>query len=249
MSLESYIKPSWDVPSHVQAVSTTRLNGFSSGQYESFNLGDHVSDVPESVTKNRRKLFEDLNLVNEPVWLKQVHSARVVEAIAANRFSEADASYSFAANQVCVVMTADCLPVLFYNHSNDAVAAAHAGWRGLASGVLLETLKLIGPGKITAWMGAAIGPENFEVGEEVLLAFKELDTRNEKSFLAIDGKPNKWLANIYQLARNQLEAHGVSEISGGEFCTYAQQDLFYSYRRDSQTGRMASLIWKTANPQ
>jgi len=240
---ERYIKANWTVPKDVHAYTTTRLGGWSQNQYSSFNLAMHVNEDVDIVKRNRQTLLTDLSLPSEPIWLEQIHGKQVVSACVKNLLSCADASYSFTKGQVCVVMTADCLPVVFYNKKNQAIAAAHAGWRGLAAGVLIETLKALGEGEIYAWMGPAIGADYFEVGEEVMDTFIDLDSRHSDAFIANKNVTNKWFANLYQLARQQLKQAGVKKVSGGEYCTYRDKERFYSYRRQHETGRMATLIW------
>lgn len=238
------IKPNWPAPRNIKAYSTTRSGGVSSGAYCSLNLGNHVNDLPENVLKNRALLKQHAQLPQEPAWLEQIHSIDVVtlegQPLENNR---ADAAYSKMANQVCTVMTADCLPVLFCSLEGDEVAAAHAGWRGLCDGVLEETVKhfTTPTSHIMAWLGPAIGPEQFEVGDDVRDAFLQHDSAADNAFNPY--KPGKYLANIYQLARQRLHALGITQIYGGDYCTFTDSERFFSYRRDKITGRMASLIW------
>ena len=234
------IRPDWPAPARVQAIMTTRSGGVSLPPWASFNLGDHVGDDPAHVAANRARLRE--HLPAEPGWLQQVHSARVVE-LGREQNPEADAAFTRARGRVCAVLTADCLPVLFCDRAGSVVAAAHAGWRGLANGVLEATVAAMGvaPGDILAWLGAAIGPQAFEVGEEVRAAFITQHPENAAAFVA--GAPGKWMADIYALARIRLGGAGVQSIHGGGRCTFDEAETFYSYRRDGVTGRMASLIW------
>jgi YfiH family protein len=220
---------------------TTREGGVSVAPWASLNLGDHVGDDPAHVAANRARLRQQLPA--EPGWLKQVHSVRVVE-LGRETHSEADASFTRQAAQVCTVLTADCLPVLFCDRAGSVVAAAHAGWRGLADGVLEATVAAmqVPPDEVLAWMGAAIGPQAFEVGDEVRQAFAGRHPEAAAAFLP-GSKPGKWLADIYRLARIRLNRIGVQAIYGGGRCTFSEPDRFYSYRRDGVTGRMASLIW------
>ncbi len=221
---------------------TTRTGGVSAAPWDSFNLGDHVGDDAASVVENRSRLRQ--HLPAEPVWLKQVHSATVVEA--GSGLIEADAVWTHQKRQVCAVLTADCLPVLFCDHAGSVVAAAHAGWRGLAHGVLENTVAAmqVPPGDVLAWMGAAIGPQAFEVGDDVRQAFIERHPEAAAAFVPHpSGVSGKWLADIDQLARIRLTHAGVHAIYGGGRCTFNEADTFYSYRRDGVTGRMASLIW------
>ena len=233
--------PAWPAPAGVHALQTLRGGGCSEAPWNSFNLGDHVGDLPEHVQSNRaalRRLLPD-----EPLWLQQVHGIVAVNAENCPVLSMADASFTHKANQVCAVMTADCLPVLFCDHAGTVVAAAHAGWRGLLDGVLEQTVASMGvaPSEILAWLGPAIGPACFEVGDEVRAAFVAKSADANKAFAT--HTPGKWLANIYQLARQRLNRLGVTEISGGDACTFSAPEHYFSYRRDGVTGRMASLIW------
>ncbi len=237
----SLIVPDWLVPPRVQSLMTTREGGVSGAPWASLNLGDHVGDDPVHVAANRARLRQQLP--TEPVWLKQVHRARVVE-LGGESNPEADASFTRKAGQVCAVLTADCLPVLFCDRAGSVVAAAHAGWRGLAEGVLEATVAAmqVPPGDVLAWMGAAIGPQTFEVGDEVRQAFVERHPEAADAFVP-QPTPGKWLADIYQLARIRLRHAGVQAVYGGGRCTFNEADSFYSYRRDGVTGRMAALVW------
>ena len=240
----SFLIPNWPAPVNVKALSTTRFQGVSVGAYASNNLALHVGDAAELVKQNRESLRLGADLPNKPAWLNQVHSNRVVAADVVNGKVDADASYSFTVGTVCVVMTADCLPVFFTNKNGSKVAAAHAGWRGLADGILENTLeKLTEPGEqIIAWLGPAIGPKYFEVGEEVYSAFVGQDKDAAHAFVNTKCS-GKWLADIYHLARLRLNKFGVVDIYGGDHCTYQNKQQFFSYRRDKVCGRMASLIW------
>ena len=241
--MPDWIIPEWPVPQSVRALSTTRTGGVSEGRWKSLNLGDHVEDDPAAVAENRRILAGKAALPSEPLWLQQVHGCAVADAAAGQEGCEADAAWSDSPGRVCAVMTADCLPVLFANRSGTRVAAAHAGWRGLAAGVLERTLGHFAdaPGEIVAWLGPAIGPGAFEVGDEVREAFVSIHADSQGAFTAT--QPGHWLADIYLLARTHLAAAGVSQVYGGEFCTYSDSTRFFSYRRDGVTGRMATLIW------
>lgn len=233
--------PDWPAPANVRAVQTLRSDGCSPPPWDSFNLGDHVGDDPERVAANRATLRALLPA--EPLWLKQVHGVAVVDAGAASPSLEADAALARQPGKVCVVMTADCLPVLFCDRAGTVVAAAHAGWRGLASGVLEATVRAMAvtPGELLAWLGPAIGPQAFEVGNEVRAVFLAHDPDAASAF--VPHGDGKWLADIYLLARQRLQAAGVGSISGGDYCTVSDADRFFSYRRDGVTGRQASLIW------
>lgn len=236
-----FIEPDWPAPGNVHALATTRAGGVSLPPYDSFNLGDHVGDKPSAVARNRELLRAFLP--SEPRWLKQVHGTVVAAADKLDGVAEADASVAFESGAVCAVLTADCLPVLFCDRQGTRVAAAHAGWRGLAAGVLEASVAAMqcDPADILAWLGPAIGPQAFEVGEEVRAAFVRDLPITASAF--VPGQPGKWLADIYALARLRLARAGVSRVFGGEYCTYTDAGRFYSYRRDKATGRMAALIW------
>lgn len=234
----------------VGAMSTTRKGGFSGGPFGDgaggggLNLGMHVDDEPGHVQRNRT-LLRSL-LPAEPAWLSQVHGVEVADAASVIGNPQADASIATVPGVVCVVQTADCLPVLFCDAAGRAVGAAHAGWRGLAGGVLertVERMRDAGAQDILAWLGPAIGPASFEVGQDVFDAFAARHSQNALAFSPITGHPGKYLANMYALARIALDAIDVAGISGGDFCTVMQPQHFYSYRREGKTGRMASLIW------
>jgi YfiH family protein len=235
------VLPDWPAPARVKGLMTTRAGGVSEAPWAGLNLGDHVGDNPEHVAANRARLRQQLP--GEPAWLRQVHSARVVE-VGREPTPEADASYTRQAGSVCAVLTADCLPVLFCDRAGSVVAAAHAGWRGLAGGVLEVTVAAmqVPPGEMLVWMGAAIGPQALEVGDEVRQAFVGQHPEASEAFVP-QPMPGKWLADIYHLARISLEHAGVQAIYGGGRCTYQETESFYSYRRDGVTGRMAALIW------
>ena len=244
---DAWIVPDWPAPARVRSLVTTRHGGVSSGEYASLNLGDHVGDDPRAVAENRRRVAACLPA--EPLWLNQVHGIRVLDSgsdAVNERAPEADAAFSRRSGVVCAAMTADCLPVLFCDRSGIVVAAAHAGWRGLHAGVLEQTVRAMEcPGEqLLAWLGPAIGPAAFEVGDEVLSAFLGAHKEAKAAFIA--HRPGKWLADIYLLARLALARAGVNAIYGGDYCTVRDADNFFSYRRDGATGRMASLIWLAA---
>ena len=236
-----WIIPDWPAPVAVRACVTTREGGVSVAPYASLNLGNHVGDAPAHVAQNRARVRAALPV--EPLWLRQTHGLQVADAVLAQVETEADASVARQPNRVCAVMTADCLPVLFCDQAGTVVGAAHAGWRGLADGILEQTVAamLVPSGQIMAWLGPAIGPDKFEVGEDVRAIFVADLSAASAAFKA--GKPGKWLADIYQLARLRLTRLGVHQVYGGGLCTYTDAARFYSYRRDGVTGRMASLIW------
>ena len=241
--MSDWIIPDWPAPTSVRALFTTRTGGFSQAPYASLNLGEHVGDDPALVAKNRAQLRESLHLPSEPMWLQQVHGCFVAESLSAENGSCADASTSAVAGEVCVVMTADCLPLLLCNRSGTRVAAVHAGWRGLADGVIEAAMaKFSEPGEeLLAWLGPAIGPKEFEVGGEVRERFIAENSADASAFVAIGS--DKWLADIYALARTRLQSANCGYIGGGEYCTVTESDRFFSYRRDGITGRMAALIW------
>jgi len=214
------------------------------GTYDSFNLALHVEDDAQKVEANRQQLVEQLNLPGEPLWLNQVHGHRAVNAAQfSNRLPNADASFSDQPNHVCAVMTADCLPVLICNLKGSKVAAAHAGWRGLADGVIENTVASLNesPHRLLVWLGPAIGPQAFEVGEEVRDVFVKELPATVGAFK--QNRSGHFLADIYKLARLRLKAMGIEAVYGGEYCTFTDAHHFYSYRRDGKTGRQASLIW------
>ncbi len=240
-----WLVPDWPAPPHIRAVSTTRSGGVSEGHWHGLNLATHVGDDPGHVAANRRLLLETLGLQHSPQWLNQVHGNQVCD-VPQDGDCEADAATTTTPGQACVVMTADCLPVLFTDAAGTRVAAAHAGWRGLAGGVLEASLETFeDPGKVLAWLGPAIGPESFEVGGEVRKAFVSQDAEARMAF--VQNRPGHWLADIYALARLRLSAAGVANIYGGGLCTYTDAERFYSFRREPITGRMASLIWMDAD--
>ncbi len=241
-----WITPSWPAPAHIRACSTTRAKGVSTGPYEGLNLGDAVGDEALAVAKNRQLLITTLALKQPPLWLSQQHGNRVVSASAHQPGIGADGCVSQCPDQVCVVLGADCLPVLLCDRAGTRVAAAHAGWRGLAAGILEATVSRldIKPDELLAWLGPAIGDQAYIVGEEVRAAFMAQDDAAVTAFRSAKG--SGWHADLYQLARQRLWASGVTSIHGGEHCTYRDSNRFYSFRRDGVSGRMASLIWITS---
>ena len=238
------IQPDWNAPGNIVACTTTRQGGYSQGKWASLNLANHVGDDPVMVSKNRTLLSESLQLPSEPVWLEQVHGCDVAMADSAIATPACDASFTQQPDVVCAVLTADCLPLLLCNEEGDRVAAVHAGWRGLSAGVIEQAVKQMAcPGEsVLAWLGPAIGPDVFEVGAEVREMFIGLEHQASNAFKE---HGDKWLCDIYQLARQRLANLGVSQIAGGDYCTYHDIERFYSYRRDGTTGRMASLIYIT----
>lgn len=244
-----FIFPEWDAPPNVGALSTTRHGGVSLAPYDDgvggggLNLGSHVGDRIQDVLHNRKLLRT--HVPARAAWLSQVHGTAVLDAARVTQGAQADASTATQGGIACAILTADCLPVLLCDRDGRVVGAAHAGWRGLANGILETTvlrMRNAGAGEIIAWLGPAIGPGQFEVGADVLAAFVDRQPQALDAFLAIDGRPGKYLADIYALARLRLQSAGVRSIHGGGLCTVSEQ-RFYSYRRDGVTGRMASLIW------
>ncbi len=236
------IAADWSAPDNVHAFTTTRTGGVSEGLYGSFNLASHVGDLPSAVTSNRQLLKASFKLPSEPCWLKQTHSNRVVDA---NCFDDidADAAWTSGKDTVCSVLTADCLPVFFSNKDGSRVAISHAGWRGLLDGVISATFTAtqIKPENCLVWLGPSIGPDAFEVGVEVVQSFTEKNNATRQCFKQKDEQ--HWLCDMYQLARIELGQLGVNQVFGGGLCTCTDKENFYSFRRDGNTGRMASLIW------
>lgn len=245
--IPDFIIPDWPQPTSVKSLFTTRQGGVSAGKFESLNLGLHVGDDPLAVRENRRRLGAQLPA--NPMWLNQVHGTDVfVVGRDADRGAPpiADAVVTTHSNRPCAVLVADCLPILFCDEAGTAVAAAHAGWRGLAAGVIERTVAAMPvlPRNLMAWLGPAIGPGAFEVGQDVVNAFCGTDVNADPAFTAIPQREGKFLADIFLLARQRLARAGVAKIYGGGFCTVTSTDQFFSYRRDGQTGRMAAVIWR-----
>ncbi len=242
MSSLAFLEPDWPVPANVRAVMTTRPGGASAGSYASFNLAAHVGDLPDAVAENRRRLREALDLPAEPEWLAQVHGAEV--AVVHGRMpDQADAAVAFAPGAVAAVMVADCLPVFLASRDGDRIGLAHAGWRGLAAGVVGATVEALDtdPARLIAWLGPCIGPDAFEVGAEVRAAFTASDPASAADFRA--GRAGHWFADLPALARRALARAGIADVHGGTHCTVSEPARFYSYRRDGRTGRMAALLW------
>lgn len=235
-----WLIPDWPAPAGIKACVTTRAGGVSAAPFDSFNLGDHVDDDAAAVAHNRSLLTSQLNV--EAAWLKQVHGVEVVQASSA-QVLQADASWSKTPGVACTIMTADCLPALFCNRQGTQVAAAHAGWRGLAAGVLEAAVDSFAGARsdVLVWLGPAIGPQAFEVGPEVREAFMTTHPETAQAFVA-SVNPGKFMADIYQLARLRLAAHGVTAVYGGGLSTF-NDERFFSYRRGARTGRFASLVW------
>jgi YfiH family protein len=262
------ISPDWPAPRGVRAAFTLRTGGVSTAPYNSLNLGAGIGDSAEAVAENRRRVGEWLQLPSEPVWLEQVHGIVVVDvdedvgveprrvrSVCAESATggtglgapavapRADACVARRTGRVCAVRVADCMPVLFAARDGSAVGAAHAGWRGLAAGVLESTIQRLGvaPAQLIAWMGPAIGPAHFEVGDDVRAAFVAADAGAEGAFVA--NARGRWQCDLYALARRRLSGLGVTNVYGGGWCTHADAGRFFSYRRDGKCGRMAALIW------
>ena len=244
MQTLTFITPNWPAPASVKALQTTRIGGVSQAPFDSLNFGEHVQDNPLAVAQNRQLL--SAYLPSEPVWVNQVHGVEVIDAAKSGCLENADASFSTQKKVVCVTMTADCLPVLLCDAAGTVVAAVHAGWRGLCDGVIEAAINKmpVAPNNIMAWLGPAIGPNAFEVGAEVREQFIQKDA---KAALAFRANGDKWLGDLYLIAKQRLNNLGVTQIYGGgvneDFCTYADETRFFSFRRDNVTGRMASLIW------
>lgn len=258
---QQWLYPHWPgLPANVGVLSTTRRGGVSPAPYGDgmgaggLNLGTHVGDQPHNVARNR-SILRDM-LPGDPAWLSQVHGTAVANLadVGPQHVPDADASVTTIPGKVCVIMTADCLPVLFADLAGKVVGGAHSGWRGLAAGVLGETVRAMraaGAGEITAWLGPAIGPTAFEVGADVRSAFLAAISSPQDEILAafvpFSGRPGKYLANMNMLARLILAEVGVTRVHGGTHCTFTEAERFYSYRRDGITGRQASLIWIKPN--
>jgi len=235
-----WLLPDWPAPDSVRACVTTRAGGVSQAPFDGLNLGDHVGDDPAAVAANRTRLVEALGC--RPAWLQQVHSPDAVEADP-RQVPTADASWTATPGTACAVLTADCLPALFCDRAGTRVAAAHAGWRGLAGGVLENTVAALGgePDKLLVWLGPAIGPQSFEVGAEVREAFLTRHAEAERAFVP-SANAGKFMADLYSLARIRLAAIGVTAVHGGGLDTFSDP-RFFSYRRAARTGRFASLVW------
>ncbi len=236
------ILPNWPAPKNVKAFASTRVGGFSSAPYQGLNLGAHVGDDPSIVEKNRAWLAQQANMPSAPIWLNQTHSTVVAQmSTPTTQVLDADGVFTSASNVVCSAMTADCLPVLLTNTQGTQVAAVHAGWRGLANGIVENALELFS-GEVMAWLGPAIGPQAFEVGEDVLQAFVDFDSQAHQALTPRD-VAGKWLADISKLATQRLNKLGITQVFDSGLCTFQDKEDFYSYRRDGVTGRQATFIW------
>jgi len=241
----AWLEADWPAPAGVRVISTYRGGGASSARFASLNLGDHVGDDPLNVAENRARLVREAGLPTEPCWLTQVHGVGVRNLDTEPRDSEAaDAAFTCRPGRVCAILTADCLPIALASESGDRVGAAHAGWRGLAAGVIEATVGAmkIPPGRLLAWLGPAIGPEHFEVGPEVRQAFVDEDAGAEEAFAT--NARGRFMADLGLLARRRLRNLGIHRIFGGGQCTFAAPDKYFSHRRDANTGRQATLIWR-----
>ena len=240
------ILPDWPAPSGVHAAFTLRTGGISAPPFDALNVASHVGDDIDAVAENRSRLRERLQLPSEPAWLEQTHGCRVADLdIETDLLPLADAAVTRSAGRVCVVQVADCLPVLLCAADGTAVGAAHAGWRGLAGGVLESTVRALRtpPADVLAWLGPAIGQGRFEVGEDVHAAFTSVDPG--AAVAIVQNARGRWQCDLYALARRRLASLGISRIQGGGWCTYSDPARFFSYRRDGRCGRMAALIWMT----
>jgi polyphenol oxidase len=240
----TWLKPDWPAPPGVQVLSTFRSGGASQGVYESLNLGDHVGDDSPSVAANRRQLAATEGLPAEPRWLAQVHGIRVADLDAAGPLLPADAAIARRPGKIAAILTADCLPIVLASESGDVVAAAHAGWRGLSAGIIEATVETLAvPGeRLLAWLGPAIGPQHFEVGEEVRQALIGGHREHADAFRM--NSRGRFMADLALLARQRLANLGIGRVYGGEECTYSRGDRYFSHRRDGVTGRQATLIWR-----
>ncbi len=239
----SWLTPEWPAPANVRALATTRIGGFSTGPFTGLNLAVHVDDDETTVARNRQWLREAAQLPSEPMWLQQVHGTHVWTGAAPATAPIADASVASVSGRVCAVLTADCLPVLLCDRAGTVVGAAHAGWRGLAGGVLNATIDAmqVDPSDVIAWFGPAIEQAAFEVGQEVFDQFTAREAAHTQCFQR--NERGRWQADLYGLARGELARLGVRETYGGGFGTFGDAPRFYSYRREKRTGRMATLIW------
>lgn len=238
------LEPQWPAPPCIKAYTTLRVGGVSQPPFDQFNLAEHVGDQLSDVQLNRDLLKKQLNLPTEPIWLQQIHSTTVVKALPENRNSTADASFTDQINQACVVLTADCLPLLICHRKGTHIAAIHAGWRGLLNGIIEATLQSLPchPEELMVWLGPAISAPRYEVGDEMRNLFLQQHPEAEYAFILSDTQ--RWHADLYALARLRLLKQGITAIYGGNLCTYSDPSRFYSYRRDSgKTGRMATIIW------
>ena len=238
-----WIAANWPALDHIHAGTTTRIGGASGIPYDSFNLADHVGDNQKNVSHNRKLLRNQLNLPAEPYWLQQVHGNRVIAAKIANSAEPADGIVTDQTNIVCTVLTADCLPLLLRNVHGTQIAAIHVGWRGFSKNIITNAIETFAENRenIIAWLGPCIGASHYEIDDEVRNACLNICGAAEHAFNP--GRDGHWFADLHRLAKYQLAHLGIENIYGGGYCTYGDANLFFSYRRDGITGRMASLIW------
>jgi purine-nucleoside/S-methyl-5'-thioadenosine phosphorylase / adenosine deaminase len=238
-----WIVPDWPAPPNVRALMTTRNGGFSKGACATLNLARNGADDPEAVARNQRLLEEVIGVA--PAWLSQMHGTAVADVDRSEGVTAADAAVASHAGRAVAVRVADCLPVLFCDRAGTRIGAAHAGWRGLAAGVLEQTVAAmrVEPRELIAWMGPAIGPDAFEVGDDVRDVFVGVDAAATAAFRPYPARPGKWLADLFELGAMRLRACGVATIAGGGVCTVSNPDRFFSYRRDRSPGRMAAMVW------
>jgi len=240
-----YLQPNWPAPKNIKAYITTRENGYSQAPFNAFNIADYVGDDLDTVNKNIKTLIGELELPESPLWLNQVHGTTVTRIEDCTEIPDADAAYTSLNDKVCAVRTADCLPILLCNRDGTEVAAVHAGWKGLLAGVIDSTISALSsaPDDLLAWMGPALGPKHFEVNEAMRADFINQHPDNVTAFIYRDGR---WMMDFYLVATMNLQRFGITQIYGGEHCTFTEEAQFFSYRRDQGvTGRMASLIWIT----
>ncbi|MCG9583785.1 peptidoglycan editing factor PgeF [Vibrio tubiashii] len=236
------IVPNWPAAKQIKAFASTRCDGFSIGVYQGLNLGTHVGDELAKVEQNRQWLTEQANMPSAPVWLNQTHSTVVEEVNApTSQVLNADGVFTSTTNVVCSAMTADCLPVLLTNVQGTQIAAVHAGWRGLANGIVENAVEKF-DGEVMAWIGPAIGAQVFEVGKDVVDAFVSVEAKAMAAFTP-RMQEGKWLADMNQLVTQRLQRAGVNQVYYSELCTFEDAERFYSYRRDGVTGRQATFIW------
>lgn len=245
------ILPEWPAPDNIVAFTTTRIGGVSKGSYQGLNLADHVGDNREDVQSNRTQLLKNCKGLGSIRWLQQIHSTTAIDAEKASP-QPADASYTTQTGIGCAVMTADCLPLLICQRQGQEVAAIHAGWRGLLDGIIEKTIRSMksAPEELLVWLGPAISGKNYEVGPEIYRQFVSYNPQAASAFIPSSSNRHHYMANLYTLAKQRLERLGihVNAIYGGSYCTYADNSQFYSYRRDGETGRMVSLIYRKSTP-
>ena len=245
-----WITPAWPAPPGVRTVTTTRTGGESRPPWASLNLGNGCGDDPATVARNRARVLSALGIEDEPCWLDQVHGSDAVPAMCYGRAPRADASVGIAGSPPCAVLTADCLPVVLCDTSGTRIGVAHAGWRGLANGVIASCAALMEHSgrDLLAWLGPAIGPESYEVGPEVREACLAAAPGAGRAFGPSPGRKGRWLADLHAIATHQLGSLGIERVYGGEYCTYRDASRFFSYRRDGTTGRFATLAWIDPDP-